>query len=301
VGLERSPLSLVSVTEKLRARNSLENREYCRRNPLRWPCDISLSRKVGTNFTDKRRSLSRSSSLTDPGHSFFFNSLLHSTIGRRRLGTSEEEDSLLHEITCVILRLLKSKAQRCGWGLLCMSNISESCNRKGWKHNRRRVHESPGAPSDRVAGSIQVEHDCPLNVVCYRNNSMMSKHYDLWIIAKHASKVSAWESRAALAYICCIGAMQRSLRADECSPLYRQHRHHHKNGCSLLGQAEILNNKKQTPFPESANELYRPSDRRLSANLVPTFADRGCPVISVTDSHCRILAFYTRTATFSFK
>jgi hypothetical protein len=30
-----------------------------------------------------------------------------------------------------------------------------------------------------------------------------------------------------------------------------------------------------TPWPESANELYRPSDRRLSAKLVSTFADRG--------------------------
>jgi hypothetical protein len=28
-----------------------------------------------------------------------------------------------------------------------------------------------------------------------------------------------------------------------------------------------------TPWPESTSELYRPSDRRLSAKLVPTFAD----------------------------
>jgi hypothetical protein len=31
---------------------------------------------------------------------------------------------------------------------------------------------------------------------------------------------------------------------------------------------------KQTPWPEFASELYRPSYRRLSAKLVPTFADR---------------------------
>jgi hypothetical protein len=30
-----------------------------------------------------------------------------------------------------------------------------------------------------------------------------------------------------------------------------------------------------TPWPESARELYRPSDRRLSAKLVPTFAAIG--------------------------
>jgi hypothetical protein len=31
---------------------------------------------------------------------------------------------------------------------------------------------------------------------------------------------------------------------------------------------------KQTPWPVSARELYRPSNRRLSAKLVLTFADR---------------------------
>jgi hypothetical protein len=38
---------------------------------------------------------------------------------------------------------------------------------------------------------------------------------------------------------------------------------------------------------QSASELYRPSDRRLSAMLVPTFVDRGCSVVSATDPHCR--------------
>jgi hypothetical protein len=34
---------------------------------------------------------------------------------------------------------------------------------------------------------------------------------------------------------------------------------------------------KQTPWPESESELYRLSDRRLSAKIVPTFADRVVP------------------------
>jgi hypothetical protein len=34
-------------------------------------------------------------------------------------------------------------------------------------------------------------------------------------------------------------------------------------------------------------KLYRPSDNRLSANLVLTFADRGTCVVSATDSHGR--------------
>jgi hypothetical protein len=41
----------------------------------------------------------------------------------------------------------------------------------------------------------------------------------------------------------------------------------------------------------SASELYRPSDRRLSAKLVPSFTDRGCHVVSVTDPYVRIFDF----------
>jgi hypothetical protein len=47
----------------------------------------------------------------------------------------------------------------------------------------------------------------------------------------------------------------------------------------------------QTAWPESASELYRPKDRRLSAKLVPTFADRRCHVVSATDPYGRILGF----------
>jgi hypothetical protein len=58
---------------------------------------------------------------------------------------------------------------------------------------------------------------------------------------------------------------------------------------------------KKAPWPESASELYRPSVRRLSAKLVPTFADRGCRVVSVTDPYGRILAFLHRGRYFFFQ
>jgi hypothetical protein len=51
---------------------------------------------------------------------------------------------------------------------------------------------------------------------------------------------------------------------------------------------------KNTPWSESASELYRPSDRGLSAKLVQTFADRGCRVVSATDPYGRILYFLDR-------
>jgi hypothetical protein len=45
---------------------------------------------------------------------------------------------------------------------------------------------------------------------------------------------------------------------------------------------------------EPASELYRPSDRRLSAKLVPTFADRGCHMVRLANPYGRILGFLDR-------
>jgi hypothetical protein len=59
--------------------------------------------------------------------------------------------------------------------------------------------------------------------------------------------------------------------------------------------------KNTTPWSESARELYRPRDRSLSAKLVPTFADRGCHMVSVTDPYGRILGFLDRSRYFSIK
>jgi hypothetical protein len=56
-----------------------------------------------------------------------------------------------------------------------------------------------------------------------------------------------------------------------------------------------------TPRPESSIELYPPINSRLSANLVPTFADRGFHVVSMTDSCGRNLAFLDRSLYFFFQ
>jgi hypothetical protein len=53
-----------------------------------------------------------------------------------------------------------------------------------------------------------------------------------------------------------------------------------------------------TPWPLSASELYRPSDSRLSAKLVPPFVDR-CHVVSATDPQGRIIAFLDRYSQYS--
>jgi hypothetical protein len=59
--------------------------------------------------------------------------------------------------------------------------------------------------------------------------------------------------------------------------------------------------KKQTPWSESASELYRQSECRLLAKLVPTFADRGFRVVSETHPTAAFLAFYNGVATVSSK
>jgi hypothetical protein len=54
---------------------------------------------------------------------------------------------------------------------------------------------------------------------------------------------------------------------------------------STYTQSTQKQTNKQTLWPESASELYRPRYHLLSAKLVPTFADRGCHVVSVTDPY----------------
>jgi hypothetical protein len=58
---------------------------------------------------------------------------------------------------------------------------------------------------------------------------------------------------------------------------------------------------KQTPWSESATELHRPRDRRLSTKWLPTFADRGYHVVSVTDPYTHFLGFLDRSRYFSTK
>jgi hypothetical protein len=58
----------------------------------------------------------------------------------------------------------------------------------------------------------------------------------------------------------------------------------------------------QILWPESASELYRPCDRRLSAKLVQNFADRGVSYSQRGGFRTAVISiFYTGAPKFSSK
>jgi hypothetical protein len=57
----------------------------------------------------------------------------------------------------------------------------------------------------------------------------------------------------------------------------------------------LYESNERPPWPESASELYRPSEK-----LVPTFADRVCDVVSVADPYVHILRFLDRSHYYKF-
>jgi hypothetical protein len=73
-----------------------------------------------------------------------------------------------------------------------------------------------------------------------------------------------------------------------------------QNSSSLFLHANIISwhIKKKTPWSESASELYRPSDHRLSAKWLPTFADTGATWSAWQIPTAVFSVFYTRAATF---
>jgi hypothetical protein len=54
-------------------------------------------------------------------------------------------------------------------------------------------------------------------------------------------------------------------------------------------------------LPVNISIRYSVSDRRLSTKLVPTFADRGCHVVSMGDAYGHIFDVLDRGCHFSFQ
>jgi hypothetical protein len=72
--------------------------------------------------------------------------------------------------------------------------------------------------------------------------------------------------------------------------------------CMRSTHCYCTHDNKQTPWlSPQANCTDRQSDRRMSAKLVPTLADRGCRVVSATNPHGRILGFLDRSRYYFFQ
>jgi hypothetical protein len=69
----------------------------------------------------------------------------------------------------------------------------------------------------------------------------------------------------------------------------------------IMFQNETNNNNNNKSVVLVRCELYRPRHRRLSATLVPSFADRRFYVLSLTESYGRILGFLDRSRYFLFQ
>jgi hypothetical protein len=72
-------------------------------------------------------------------------------------------------------------------------------------------------------------------------------------------------------------------------------------GASLTRAEQDTEKQNQTPWRESACELYQPRNRRLLEKLVPNSTDSGCHVVSETDSYVRILGSLERSSYFFFQ
>jgi hypothetical protein len=73
---------------------------------------------------------------------------------------------------------------------------------------------------------------------------------------------------------------------------------------SIVTLAELLlsgSHRELSSLHYSFFFFFLPSDRRFSAKWLPTFADKGCHVVSVTDPYGRILGFQDRRRNFYIK
>jgi hypothetical protein len=70
----------------------------------------------------------------------------------------------------------------------------------------------------------------------------------------------------------------------------------------IWGSLQNKQTNKQTNSVVLDRKRNIPTERpRLSAKLVPAFADRGCRVVSATDPHGRILGFLDRRGYYFFQ
>jgi hypothetical protein len=137
----------------------IDNREYGRIDPSRWHVAFSLSAKVGTSFADKRRSLSRYSSLMGSGNGIFvlfFTDLVH------RLGLLRQMSPLTSALSYLLsyiflLSFIKSSFQ----GTSQSRNHPEYENKPGFRNVFSSYLEFRTMHKDQEPGSSEWETQFP--------------------------------------------------------------------------------------------------------------------------------------------
>jgi hypothetical protein len=205
----------------------------------------AIYRFVGSNFADKRRSNGRSSLLADTDNGVFLSSKMFQTTATRYVPRSV---ATLYKYY-IDIRSLASPIYRSHflWVDLITGNVGLAYF-FGWV-----LHEFLFRASDRSIILLAIQCKKRVSAVVQWRQFLWSPNYtNLKTFVLNA--VSRWRLLYSWASV-------RKAIPITCS----------------------LDKGNYTPCLESASELYPPSDRRLSAKWVPTFADRGCHVVSATD------------------
>jgi hypothetical protein len=115
---------------------------------------------------------------------------------------------------------------------------------------------------------------CPIMIIICEDNEDNTRYQFVEIFAEDTLSVAQLQSAKFLTAVVFIASL------------------HH----ALISQLHKFTTKirKLSGLSPRANYADRPSDSRLSAKLLSTFADRGCHVVSVTDPHGRIPGFIVR-------
>jgi hypothetical protein len=161
----------------------------------------------------------------------------------------------------------------CGWFTVILLDVLSDAR----KELLNCIHSSGGHVRDGRRG----RYYCMCNGAAYLQSVFMQQ-----VAQDHAGYTKCWKSLLK-------GQQLYTLVDIHCSTGFSRH--------IIMATMMMIIKIIKTPWSESASELYRLSDRHLSAKWLPTFADRRCHVVSVTDPYGRILGFLDRSRYFSVK
>jgi hypothetical protein len=138
--------------------------------------------------------------------------------------------------------MLLRRTQLCAVGISVCVRICPGNQTCSFTPSRISDKETEGIPVTSLRCSALISVTCLLCVACKTYTRSFNSHFQLRLLFSGAARVPRMEQTVKWA----------------------------PRRMYLVRQQKLI----KTPWPESASELYRQSDLRLSAKLVQTFADR---------------------------